>query len=237
MALIRRMSRENALWGTPRIRSELALLGHDVAESTVAKYMARHKDRKPAQTWRTFLANHMSVSAACDLCTVPTPAFRLLYVFVVLSHDRRRILPINVTRHPTAEWTAQQLTEAFPGDAPVPRRLHRDRDAIYGDLVRKRIASMGIQEVINAKQSPWQNPFVERMIGNLRRECTDHIIALGEGHLRGVLREYVEYYDSSRCHLSLDGNAPEPREVEDGSGTVHAIAHLRGLHHCYTRAA
>ena len=236
IALIRRMSTENPLWGAPRIRDELALLHHEVAESTVAKYMVKAKDPKRQQTWRTFLANHMDVSAACDFFTVPTLTFKLLYVFVVLSHDRRRILHVNVTEHPTAEWTAQQLTEAFPGDEIIPRYLHRDRDAIYGDTVRTRIESLGIEQVVSAKQSPWQNPFVERVIGSIRRECTDHVIAWSEEHLRDLLRRYVEYYNCSRCHQSLDGNAPEPRPVEDGDGSVYAIPRLGGLHHEYRRA-
>jgi transposase InsO family protein len=238
IGLIRRISTENVLWGAPRIRDELALLGHDVAESTVAKYMVERKDRDPArQSWRTFLANHMNVSAACDFFAVPTLTFKVLYVFVVLSHDRRRIVHVNVTRHPTAAWTAQQITEAFPGDAAVPRYLHRDRDGTYGDVFRQRVAAIGLHEVVSAKQSPWQNPFVERVIGSIRRECLDHIVALGEEHLRGILRDYVAYYNAARCHQSLDGNAPEPRAVEDGNGAVRAVPHLGGLHHRYTRAA
>jgi len=152
------------------------------------------------------------------------------------KHDRRRIVHVNVTRHPTAAWTAQQITEAFPG-GQEPRYLHRDRDSTYGDVFRKRIAAMGIREVVSAKHSPWQNPYVERVIGSIRRECTDHIVALGEGHLRNVLREYVAYYNAARCHQSLDGDAPEPRPVESGRGTVRAVPHLGGLHHRYTRAA
>ena len=234
--LIRRMSVENVLWGAPRIRAELALLGHDVAESTVAKYMVRPKDRAPSLTWRSFIANHMGVSAACDFFTVPTLTFKVLSVFVVLGHGRRRILHVIVTHHPTAEWTAQQITEAFPDDS-VPRYLHRDRDSIYGDAVKRRVAAMGIQQVVSAKQSPWQNPFVERVIGSIRRECLDHIIPLGEGHLRRVLREYVAYYNESRCHMALKGNAPQPREVEHGAGPVVATLILGGLHHRYSRAA
>jgi transposase InsO family protein len=144
---------------------------------------------------------------------------------------------VNLTAHPTAEWTAQQITEAFPGDAAMPRYLHRDRDSVYGDDFRERVAAMGLREVVNAKQSPWQNPFAERVIGSIRRECLDHVIALGEHHLRQVLRAYADYYNGSRCHMSLEGNAPEPREVEHGAGRVRAIAHLAGLHHRYTRAA
>ncbi len=235
--LIRRMSIDNPLWGAPRIRDELALLGHDVAASTVARYTVRAKDREPArQTWRTFLANHMRVSSACDFFTVPTLTFRVLYVFVVLSHDRRRIVHVNVTKHPTAAWTAQQITEAFPG-GEEPRYLHRDRDGTYGIEFRERVQSLGIREVVSAKQSPWQNPYVERVIGSIRRECTDHIVALNEGHLRSVLRDYVGYYNSARCHQALGGNAPEPRNVEDGPGAVVAKPYVGGLHHRYTRAA
>ena len=235
IALIRRLSTENVLWGAPRIRSELALLGHDVAESTVAKYMVKRPDPKRRQTWRTFLANHMGVAAACDFFMVPTLTFKLLYAFVVMSHDRRRILHVNVTAHPTAVWTARQITEAFPWDEKL-RYLHRDRDAVYGDAFRQRVAAMGMREVLSAKQSPWQNPFCERLIGSIRRECTDHVIALGEHHLRRILRQYAAYHNQPRCHLSLDGNAPEPREVEGGTGTVYAIPHLGGLHHEYRRA-
>jgi len=233
--LIRRMSAENVLWGAPHICNELALLGHNVAQATVAKYMVRPKDRAPSQTWRSFMANHMGVAAACDFFTVPTLTFKVLSVFVVLNHDRRRILHVNVTHHPTAEWTAQQITEAFPDD--VPRFLHRDRDSIYGDVFKRRVTAMGIEEIVSAKQSPWQNPFVERVIGSNRRECSDHIIPLGEGHLRRVLREYVAYYNESRCHVALDGDAPESRDKELGDGPVVATPILGGLHHRYSRAA
>ena len=239
IALIRRMSSENPLWGAPRIRAELALLGHEVAESTVAKYMVKARDPKRQQTWRTFLRNHLDVSAGCDFFTVPTLTFNLLYVFVVLSHDRRRILHINVTKHPTAEWTAQQLTEAFPGDQPLPRFLHRDRDrdSIYGEVVRARIAALGLREVVSAKQAPWQNPYAERVIGSIRRECTDHLVPLNESHLRKILGDYVTYYNRARCHQSLAGSAPVPRAVDDGDGSIIAIPHLGGVHHEYRRAA
>ncbi len=234
--LIRRMSRDNATWGAPRIQSELALLGHEIAESTVAKYMVRHP-KEPSQTWRTFLANHMSVAAACDFFVVPTLIFKPLYCFVVLSHDRRMIVHVNVTRHPTDEWTAQQIVEAFPGDGSEPRYIHRDRDSIYGRMFSKKIAAIDIAEVISARKSPWQNPYAERVVGSIRRECTDHVIALCERHLVRVLRRYANYYNKSRTHLSLDGNCPLPRTIEDGPGEVIAIPHLGGLHHRYGRAA
>jgi transposase InsO family protein len=238
-ALIRRVSRENPLWGAPRIRAELALLGHDVAESTIAKYMVCNRPgRPPSQTWRSFLANHMDCTAACDFFVVPTVTFRLLYCFVILAHERRRILHFNVTDHPTAQWTAQQIVEAFPADGSEPRYLLRDRDGIYGDYFRHRLKNMGIDEVLIAPRSPWQNPFAERVIGSLRRECVDHLVVLSESHLRRILGAYVTYYNGSRCHGSLAGNSPLGREVEPSpAGRVTAIPYVGGLHHRYTRAA
>ena len=222
--LIRRMSQENPLWGAPRIRSELLLLGDDVAEATVAKYMPRRGRRPPSQTWRTFLRNHLRTTAACDFFVVPTATFRLLFCFVILSHDRRRILHLNVTAHPTAEWTARQIVEAFPGEGTEPRYLLRDRDSIYSDSFRRRVAGLGIKETVTAPQSPWQNPCAERVIGSIRRECLDHLIILGERHLN--------YYNVSRPHLSLERNAPVPRSIEPlALGAVLAVPQVGGLHH------
>jgi putative transposase len=236
--LIRRMSRENPLWGAPRIRSELLLLGYDLAEATVAKYMTRRGRRPPSQTWRTFLRNHLRTTAACDFFVVPTATFRLLFCFVILSHARRRILHFNVTAHPTAAWAAQQIREAFPGDGTEPRYLLRDRDGAYGDAFRRVVRSIGIREILTAPQSPWQNPYAERVIGSIRRECLDHSIVLSESHLRRILREYVRYYNQSRPHLSLQRNAPIPRSVEPSAlGAVVAVPQVGGLHHRYTRAA
>ena len=235
IALIKRMARENPTWGAPRIASELALVGVDVGQTTVAKYMPK-VEKPPSQSWRTFLANHMDVSAACDFFVVPTLTFNLLYAFIVLSHDRRRILHVNVTKHPTDEWTAQQVVEAFPGDQLEPRFLHRDGDSIYGDAFENKVDALGIDEVVSAPKSPWQNPFCERVIGSVRRDCTDHIIALGERHLLRALLRYQVYYNQARTHLSLDRNSPEPREVER-RGKLIAIPHLGGLHHRYARVA
>jgi transposase InsO family protein len=232
--LIKRLSRENETWGAPRITDELALLGHEVAEATVAKYMVRHRRTGPPQTWRTFIQNHLHEMAACDFFTVPTATFRVLYCLVVLSLDRRRIVHVNVTDHPTAARTARQLLEAFPGGA-APRFLMRDRDGNYGWEVARVIRSLDITEVISARRSPWQNPFVER-VGSIRRECTDHVIPMGESYLRRVLNEYVAYHNESRTHQSLDGNAPEPRCVQS-VGHVIAEPVLGGLHHRYSRAA
>jgi transposase InsO family protein len=238
ISLIRRMSQENHTWGAPRIQSELRLLGHDVAESTVAKYMTRRRRGPPSQSWRTFLKNHLGSTVACDFFVVPTATFRLLFCFLVLAHDRRRIVHFNVTLHPSAEWTAQQLIEAFPGDEPLPRYLLRDRDSTYSAYFRSRVKGMGIQEVITARKSPWQNPYAERVIGSIRRECLDHVIVFDDKHLRCVLRQYFVYYNNCRPHLSLDGNAPVRREVEPVSnGRVIGIPKVGGLHHYYTRAA
>jgi len=234
--LIRTMSRDNGTWGSPRIQSELALLGHKVAKSTVERYMVR-RPKEPSQTWKTFLPNHMGMSAACDFFVVPSITFKMLFCFVVMSHDRRRILHVNVTKHPTAEWTAQQLVEAFPGDQSMPRFLFRDRDGIYGSVFRRRARLLGLKEVVSAPKSPWQNPFVERLVGSIRRECTDHVVALGARHLLRVLREYQTYHNGVRPHLSLDGNAPTPRDVESGDGDIVAMPVLGGLHHRYSRAA
>ncbi len=230
------MSRENPTWGAPRIVSELALLGHEVAEATVAKYMVRTR-KPPSQTWRTFLGNHVPDIAACDFFTMPTVTFRVLYVFIVLRHDRREVVHFNITTNPCAEWTAQQIVDAFPYDA-APRFLIRDRDGTYGDYFKNRMKGMGIEEVPIAPRSPWQNPFCERIIGSIRRDCLDHVIVLNETHLYRILTEYFDYYHNSRCHLSLDRNSPTPRKVEPPSrGEVVAIPQVGGLHHRYTRRA
>ena len=234
--LVRQMCSENATWGVPRIHSEILLLGYDVSESSVANYMNR--DRKPpSQTWRTFLDNHVRDIVAVDFFTVPTATFRILFTFVVLRHDRRRIVHFNVTAHPTAEWTAQQIIEAFPEDS-APRFLIRDRDGIYGLSFQTRVANMGIEEVPTAPRSPWQSPYVERLIGSIRRECLNHFIVLNERHLRRILSSYFTYYHESRTHLSLDRNSPIPRDVEPPErGRVIAIPQVGGLHHRYRRAA
>lgn len=234
--LIRCMSRENTTWGVPRIQSELALLGHTVSEATVRKYRIRHR-KPPSQTWRMFLDNHLTDIVAIDFFTVPTATFRILFAFIVLRHDRRHVVHFNVTAHPTASWTAQQMIEAFPEDE-APRFLIRDRDGIYGQQFKTRVKSMGIEQVVTAPQSPWQNPYVERLIGSVRRECLDHVIVINEQHLRRILRSYFEYYHGSRTHLSLERNSPIAREIEPPErGRVIAIPQVGGLHHRYCRAA
>jgi len=234
--LIQRISRENPLWGTPRIQSELALLGHIVVESTVDRYRIRPR-KPPSPTWRAFLDNHIRDIVAIDFFAVPTATFRILFTFVVLRHDRRHIVHFNVTAHPTAEWTAQQIVEAFPFDK-VPRILICDRDGIYGEVFQKRVQNMGTEEVLITPRSPWQNPYCERLVGSIRRECLDHVIVLNERHLRRILRSYFDYYLNARTHLSLERNSPIEREVEPPCrGRIVAVPQVGGLHHRYRRAA
>jgi transposase InsO family protein len=234
--LIRRMARENATWGAPRIHGELLMLGFEVAEATVSRYMPRRR-KPPSQTWRAFLQNHMKDLVSIDFFVVPTATFRVLYVFLVLEHQRRRIVYFNVTEGPSARWTGQQLVNAFPYDS-APRYLIRDRDKIYGADFVRRVRAMEIEQVLTAPQSPWQNPYCERVIGTVRRDCLDHVIVLGEQHLRRILRKYLEYYHGSRTHLALGKDTPLPREREsiDG-GKVVALPMVGGLHHRYTRRA
>ena len=231
-ALIQRMSLENPLWGAPRIHGELLKLGFAVSQSTVAKYMARTSD-PPSQSWRTFVRNHAPQIAAMDLFVVPTIGFNLLYALVMVRLARRDLVWINVTAHPTAEWIAQQITEAFPWNE-APRYLIRDRDGVYGPVVRRRLRAMGIRDKPISAGSPWQNCFAERLIGSIRRECVDHVVALGEQHLRRVLRSYANYDNGTRTHRSLNKDAPIPRPVQR-IGRIASHALVGGLHHQYLR--
>jgi putative transposase len=234
--LIRKMCRENPGWGAPRIHGELLKLGIDIGESSVSKYMVRCR-KPPSQTWRTFLENHTKQLVSIDFFTVPTIRFQVLYVFLVLAHDRRRILHFNVTAHPTAEWTGQQLREAFPFDQ-LPRYLLRDRDTIFGDDFRAQLRGMGICEILSAPRSPWQRAYVERVIGSIRRECLDHVIVFHENALRRILHSYFDYYHRSRTHLSLGKDSPEPRAIQPPEmGSVEAVPQVGGLHHRYERRA
>jgi transposase InsO family protein len=230
--LIRRMSVENPLWGAPRIHGELLKLGFEVAQSSVAKYMVKRRG-PPSQGWRTFLRSHAPDIAAMDLFVVPTIGFKPLYAFVIVRLDRRDLAWINVTAHPTAEWVARQITEAFPWNE-APRYMIRDRDCIYGAVVTRRLRAMGIRDKPIAPASPWQNGFVERLIGSIRRECVAHIIVLGEAHPRRILKSYARYYNATRTHLALDKDAPVSRPVQR-TGVVSSLAILGGLHHHYLR--
>src|SRR6266404_2276584 len=230
--LVREMSLANPLWGAPRIHGELLKLGIEIAQSTVAKYMVKGA-RPSSQSWTTFIRNHASGIAAMDLLVVPTIGFQLLYALVILKQDRRRILSVNVTGHPTAEWVARQIIDAFPWDA-VPKYMIRDRDAIYGNAVIRRLRAMGIRDRPTAPRSPWQNGYVERLIGSIRRECLDHMIVFGEAHLRRILRAYMTYYNEARTHLSLGKDAPVHRSIQRFGGIISAPI-LGGLHHRYCR--
>jgi transposase InsO family protein len=231
-ALIRQMSMENPLWGAPRIHGELLKLGFEVAQSSVAKYMVKRRG-PPSQGWQTFLHNHAPDIAAMDLFVVPTIGFDLLYAFVIVRLDRRKLVWINVTATPTAEWIARQITEAFPWEE-APRYLIRDRDRIYGRIVTRRLRAMGIRDKPTAPGSPWQNGFVERLIGSIRRECADHIIVLGEMHWRHVVKSYANYYNRVRTHRSMNKDPPSSRPVQR-TGVISSRPILGGLHHHYAR--
>jgi transposase InsO family protein len=226
--LIRRMNAENLLWGAPRIHGELLKLGFEVAESTVSTYMMRRRG-PPSQSWRTFLRNHAEAIVAIDLCVVPTVSFECLFALVVVGHGRRQLLRFAVTRHPTAEWLARQLVEAFPWNT-APAYLVRDNDGAYGQAFRRRVRAMGIRDRPISPRSPWQNPYAERLIGTLRRDCLDHVLIFGVQHLLRLLASYSRYYNETRTHLSLDKDAPLGRAVQR-SGTIMSVPILSGLHH------
>jgi transposase InsO family protein len=230
------MAAANPLWGAPRIHGELSKLGIEVGERTVSRLMPKRRPQ-PSQTWRTFLVNHVRDLVSIDFFTVPTAGLRVLFVLVVLAHHRRRVVHFNVTEHPTAHWTAQQVVEAFPDDS-APSYLLRDRDRVYGQYFRHRVQGMRITEVLTAPHSPWQNPFAERLIGSIRRECLDHVVVLSERHLRRLLTAYFRYYHQARTHLSLDKDAPDGRSIEPpGLGPIITIPEVGGLHHRYVRRA
>ena len=230
--LIQRMSQENPLWGASRIHGELLMLGFEVAQSTVSKYMCRC-GYPPSQSWKTFLRNHADAIAAVDLCVVRTLAFDLWFVFVVLGHSRRQLLWFEITRHPTAEWLARQITEAFPWTS-APAYLVRDNDRAYKQVFTARITAMGIRDRPITPASPWQNGIAERLIGTLRRECLDQVVIFGEAHLRRILSAYAAYYNRARPHLALQKDAPLRRAVQR-VGSIVAIPVLAGLHHQYVR--
>jgi putative transposase len=234
--LIRQMARENPTWGRRRIQAELALLGYQVAALTVAKYM-RRTSRHPSPTWRNFLNAHRPDIVAIDFFVVPTLTFRLLFGFVILRHHRRHLLHVAVTAQPSAIWAAQQIVDAFPDDS-APTYLLRDRDALYGLDFQRRVNGMGIRQVVISPRAPWQNPFVERVIGSIRRECLDQVIVLNERHLRRLLRAYLAYHNTARPHQSLDNDSPDGRDPQPvTAGRVVAIPEVGGLHHRYRRVA
>jgi transposase InsO family protein len=208
------------------------MLGFEVAQSTVSKYMVRGR-KPPSQSWKTFLRNHAEAIAAIDMCVVPTLTFDHLFAFLILGHGRRQLLWFEVTRHPTAEWLARRITEAFPWTS-APVYLVRDNDRAYRHVFRSRLTAMGIRDRPISPGSPWQNAYVERLIGTVRRECLDRLLIFGEAHLRQVLSSYAEYYNEVRTHLALGKDAPLSRVVQR-SGAIVAIPILSGLHHQYVR--
>jgi len=236
--LIVRMATENPRWTRRRITMELAKLGLRVDKNTAAKYMPKSRGRppRPSQTWTTFMRNHLVGALAIDFFTVPTVTFDILYVFVVLSLERRLILHVNVTAHPYAAWAAQQMVEAFGADGAF-KLLVRDRDKIFAAAFDRRVKNLGIRQLRISPRSPWQNGYAERLVGTFRRDLTDHLIVLGERLLRCV-RQYAKYYNEDRPHMSLGGDAPTGRAVElPDSGKVVALPRLGGLHHRYARRA
>jgi transposase InsO family protein len=233
--LVRRMAKANPLWGAPRIHGELLKLGIDISERTVSNLIPHRRPKPPSQTWRTFLKNHMMNLVSIDFFTVPTAKFRILFVLVILSHSRRRVVHFNVTAHPTANWTAQQVIEAFPWDT-APRYLLRDRDSIYGSYFRRRLKNMGINEIMTAPRSPWQNPFVERLNSSIRRDCLDHAIVLNESHLSRILSSYFDYYHYDRTHYGLGKDTPVERPAQPRptkGAKVIELPRVGGLHHRY----
>ena len=231
-ALIREISIANPLWGAPRIHGELLKLGIDVSQSTVAKYMLRGR-RPPSQGWLTFLRNHADGIAAIDLFVIPTIGFRILFGLVILDHDRRRIVHIAATYHPTADWIARQIVEAFPWHTAADY-LIRDRDGAYGNVFRRRVSAMGIRDRPVAPRSPWQNGYVERVIGSIRRDLLDHVIVISERYLRQLLREYADYHNAYRTHLGLAKDTPLGRSVQR-RGKILPVPKRGGLHHAYVR--
>jgi transposase InsO family protein len=233
--LIERMVKENR-WGAPRIHGELLKLGFRVSERTVSRYVRLAQPRRPpSTTWKTFLANHREVLAAMDFFVVPTVTFRLLYVLLVIQHDRRNVLHVNVTAHPTAVWVIQQLREAFPFETAA-RLLLLDRDSIFSTEVCDALRRIGVQPVRTADQSPWQNGVAERWIGTCRRELLDHVIVLNEEHLRRLLQEFLAYYHADRTHLSLGKDPPSRRAVDSQpspTARVLSLPRVGGLHHRY----
>jgi transposase InsO family protein len=238
--LIFRMVVENNTWGAPRIHGELKMLGYEISERTVLRWMRKApRNAEPARRWAAFLSNHREAIAAMDFFTVPTVTFGVLYGFFVIAHERRRILHFNVTRQPTSAWVVQQLREAFPYDS-APRYLIFDRGASFNDDVVDTIKSFGIQPKRTSFQSPWQNGIAERFVGNCRRDLLGHVLVVNKRHLKRLMKAYISYYHEDRTHLGLGKETPAGRKAEENPAPdcrVVSIPRLGGLHHRYRRAA
>jgi putative transposase len=236
--LIRRMKRENPTWGAPRIHGELLLLGFDISEPTVSRYLQRLKripDESKGSQWQAFVNNHREAIAAFDFFTVPNLYFRTLYCFFVIEHARRRVLHFNVTFHPTSDWIVQQLREAFPLPCPY-RYVLFDHDSKFGSDVLQFLKSSALKPMRTTIQSPWQNGVAERWVGSARRELLDHVIPLNEFHVRRLGREYLAYYHQDRTHIGLNKNTPTERAIESHSplqSQIVSTSRLGGLHHRY----
>jgi len=235
IALIKLMANENTDWGAPRIHGELLKLGFNICESTVQRYMPKKGKRTTGQNWMNFLHNHSKKIMSIDFLTVPTVNFKLLHVLVVLEHHRRKLIYFNITRNPTAEWCLQQIRNMLM-DFDAPRFLIRDRDRKYGTLLDGKNNGFGIDEIVTAYRSPWQNGYVERVSGSIKRECLDHLIILNESHLRNILSEYFSYYNKYRTHLGIDKDSPEGRQIQS-EGTIYKVPAVNGLHNVYFRKA
>ncbi len=235
ICLIRQIANENPFWGAPRIHGELKKLGFDVSESTVQRYILRRNSGSTDQKWKTFLKNHIKETVSIDFFTIPTINFKMVNVLVVLDHHRRKIIHFNVTMHPTTDWILQQLRNVF-SEHTVPKYLIRDRDSKYGSVFSNRIKQFGIKEYVTSYRSPWQNGYVERVIGSIKRECLDHIVIINENHLRKVLKDYISYYNKYRTHLANNKDSPEGREVQV-VGKIEKVPVLNGLHNIYLRKA
>jgi len=235
--LIRKMQNENPTWSPQRIQGELTKIGFSVCDNTVAKYMRKPKtDPEKRQRWRTFLRNHAKHIVGIDFFVARTIFFKAIYVFMAISHDRRKILHFGITSKPHSEWAIQQLRETFAFD-DTTKYVIRDNDKIFSEDFQTQIKRFGLEDTPTAPKSPWQNPICERVIGTLRRECLDHMIILNEKHLHDVLHEYInDYYNISRTHMSLDKDSPEPRPIQK-DGKIVSKPILGGLHHNYSRAA
>jgi putative transposase len=235
ITLIKQMANENPKWGAPRIHGELMKLGFDISESTVLRYMPKKGRRTTGQNWKTFLKNHSKEIIAIDFLTVPTINFKLIHTFVVIELHRRKLIHFNVTKNPTAEWTLQQLRNLL-FDYKAPKYLIRDREKKYGNLFSEGIKHFGIKQIVTAYRSPWQNGYVERVIGSIRRECLDHVIVLNESNLRNVISDYVSYYNKYRTHLGINKDSPKGRPVQI-EGKIDKIPVVNELHHIYFRQA
>lgn len=233
--MIIKLALENSSWGVPRIHGELLKLGFNISQSTVYRYLQHTSRDKPSQNWKTFLSNHSKEIISMDFFSVPTLNFKLVYVLVVIEHHRRRVIHFNVTKHPTSFWTAQQIRNSLFSDSAYKYAI-RDRDSKFGNCYRSTIAEMGIKEVVTSYRSPWQNGYVERLIGSIRREALDYFIIINEEHLREILKEYFQYYNRYRTHLGLEKDSPEGRPVEQ-LGKLSKIPVLNGVHNIYFREA